>query len=75
MKNVIKSWCSDHQISLPDDRIEMLEVMIRTKESEKVSILEELGKWFTKNRFKEVEMTYSDTAFVIRVENKNEKNE
>jgi hypothetical protein len=29
MKNIIKSWLKDHGIDIPDDRIKLLEIMIR----------------------------------------------
>jgi hypothetical protein len=70
MEEIIKKWLDDHQINLPEDRIEMLATMIRTKESEKVSILQDIVNWLAKNRFKEIHITYSNTAFVMRVEDK-----
>jgi hypothetical protein len=29
MKKIIKTWLEDHNIDLPDDRIKLLEIMIR----------------------------------------------
>jgi len=31
MKNIIKTWLKDHQISLPDERIELLITMLKSE--------------------------------------------
>ena len=50
MKNIIKTWLKDHQIELPEERIDMLITMLKSRENdllqqERERIIEEIKNY------------------------------
>ena len=61
MKQIIKTWLKDHQIELPDERIDLLITMLKSREKD---IIQQERERIIENLPKKMEVDNTDDDYV-----------